>query len=44
MLEILKFILKDFWTFVGFIIILYIALYFTVNGTLRIIKYITKYR
>ena len=42
MIDILKFVLRDFWTFIGFIMILNCTLYFTVNGAVQIIKHITK--
>lgn len=40
MIEILEYILGGFWTFVGFISILYVTLFFSVNGLVRIIEVI----
>ena len=38
MLEILEYILGGFWRFVGFTIILYIVLFFGVNGIVNLVK------
>jgi len=42
MLEILKFVLSGFWIFIGFISILYIILFFIVNGIIGIVKHLRK--
>lgn len=42
MLEVLKYILSDFWTFIGFTVILYITLFFVINGLVKSIKHLTK--
>tara|TARA_R110000851_G_scaffold288886_3_gene442976 strand:- start:520 stop:675 length:156 start_codon:yes stop_codon:yes gene_type:complete len=38
MLEILEYILGSFWRFLGFTIILYIVLFFIVNGIVDLVK------
>lgn len=39
----LQFIFRDFWTFAGFLTLLYTTLYFVVNGAIRI-SYILKFK
>jgi ABC-type multidrug transport system permease subunit len=38
MLEILEYILGGFWRWLGFTIILYIVLFFAVNGVVQLVK------
>jgi hypothetical protein len=42
MLEILEFALGGFWRFIGFISILYVCLFFGVNGIINLVKAIRK--
>lgn len=34
-MEVMKFIFRDFWTWLGFFVLLNTVLYYTVNGTMR---------
>jgi hypothetical protein len=38
MLEILEYVLGSFWRFIGFTTILYITLFFGVNGIIKLVK------
>lgn len=38
MLEILEYVLSGFWRFCGFAILLYIILFFIVNGMVQLVK------
>ena len=38
MLEALEYILGSFWRFIGFTIIVYIVLFFVVNGIVNLLK------
>jgi hypothetical protein len=42
MLEILQYVLGGFWRFIGFTTILYITLFFGVNGIINLVKVIKK--
>lgn len=44
MLEILKYMTSGFWVFIGTTTILYIILFFGVNGIVKIVKHLTKNR
>ena len=42
MLDILEYVLSGFWRFTGFIIILYMILFFGVNGIINLVKVFIK--
>lgn len=44
MISLIKYALADFWTFIGFLIILYLVLYFPTNLILQIIHKLIRQR